>query len=113
VTNVELCGDCIAHINQWNDRCTQWRNAIFLKNLVQEYKLQVINDDEDTFFTTRDGNQVRLTINVTLANGELCNNLMVETLTFDYDAILSAPIMVQVWYGKESLGDGTSNIITG
>jgi hypothetical protein len=91
-----LCGDWNAHSKEWNDRCTQRRDGTFLEDLMQKYELQVMNDNENTCYTTRDGRQLGSIIDVTLARGEVCNDLMVETLLDDDDPTLSNHMMILV-----------------
>ena len=111
--NVILCGDWNAHSKQWNDRCTQRRNATFLETLIQKYELQVMNDDEDICYTMRGGNVIWSIIDVTLAKGDVGNDFMVETLSEDDDAMLSDHMMIQLCWGRNSQEGGTSSRITG
>ena len=68
-----LAGDFNAHSTMWNPRCTQRRNAAFLKELIRDSDFQVLNNDQ----ATRPSETLHSIINPTLATpgaGPYCRN---------------------------------------
>jgi len=59
--------DINAHSRMWDPRCGEQRDVTFWENIIDEYGLEIGNDDRPTHHWARNSEETEWTIDLTLA----------------------------------------------
>jgi hypothetical protein len=66
-----LAGDFNAHSQCWDPRCTEWRDATYWEEIIDEHGLVIGNDDRPTHYWTRHNSMGESITDLTLGNRPL------------------------------------------
>jgi len=62
-----MAGDMNAHSRRWDPKCREQRDATLWDEIIDEYGLEIRNDDHPTHHCARSGEEGKSTIYLTLA----------------------------------------------